>query len=61
MRISISDICTGCGVCSAINPEVFEIHETFAVPDHSKVNGNEDSCIDAVFNCPVGAIHIDEF
>ena len=51
MRISISDICTGCGVCSAINPEVFEIHETFAVPDHSKVNGNEDSCIDAVFNC----------
>lgn len=61
MRISISDTCTGCGVCSIINPEVFEIHQAFAVPDHTKVGGNEESCMDAVLNCPVGAIHIEEF
>ena len=48
-------------MCSTINPEVFEIRKAFAVPDHTKVSGNEESCMDAVFNCPVGAIHIDEF
>ncbi len=60
MQVSISNNCIGCGICSAISPEVFEIYRNSAIADLSKINGNEDSCIDAAINCPVSAIYIDE-
>ncbi len=61
MRISISSNCVGCGACSAINPEIFEINRNFAVVNPDFVNGNEDSCIDAAIECPVKAINILDF
>ncbi len=61
MHVSISNNCVGCGACSAINPEVFEINRNFAVVNHDFVIGNEDSCIDAAIECPVNAINIYDF
>ncbi len=60
MRVSISSKCVGCGVCSAINPEVFEISINFAVVNPFYITGNEESCIDAAIECPVKAIDIRE-
>ncbi len=61
MRVSISNKCIGCGACSTISPEVFEIYRNSAVADADKICGNEESCIDAALNCPVNAIKIDEY
>jgi ferredoxin len=61
MLVSISNKCTGCGACSAINPEVFEIYSNFATVNQDHVDGNEDDCIDAALACPVNAIKIDEY
>lgn len=61
MLVSISSNCTGCGACSAINPEVFEIHSNFATVNQEYVEGSEDDCIDAALACPVNAIKIDDY
>lgn len=61
MDITISDKCNACGICSAINPEIFNISENFAYVNSELINGNEDDCIDAVFACPLDAIKINEF
>ena len=61
MLVSISSRCTGCGACSAINPEVFEIHNNFATVNQEHVETNEDDCIDAALACPVNAIKIEEY
>jgi len=61
MLVSISNSCTGCGACSAINPEVFEIHNNFATVNQEYVDGSEDDCIDAALACPVNAIKIEEY
>lgn len=61
MRISVSNNCIGCGACSTISPEVFEIYRNSAIADQTKIYGNEDSCIDAAINCPVSAIKIEEY
>ncbi|MBN2560021.1 MAG: ferredoxin [Phycisphaerae bacterium] len=55
------DLCTGCGTCEAICPEVFEL-----VEDVAKVKANpvppeeEDACCEAAEGCAVDAITIDE-
>lgn len=61
MWVSVANHCVGCGVCSVLSPEVFEIYRNSAIADQSRVCGNEDSCIDAAISCPVNAISIDEF
>lgn len=61
MIVTISNSCTGCGACSAINPEVFEISNSFATVNQDFVEGNEDDCIDAALACPVNAIKIDDY
>ena len=61
MFISISDKCNACGVCSAINSDIFEIGEGFATVNQERIDGREDDCIDAAFACPLSAIKIDEF
>lgn len=61
MIVAISNSCTGCGACSAINPEVFEIHSNYATVNSDFIDGNEDDCIDAALACPVNAIKIDEY
>ena len=61
MIVTISNNCTGCGACSAINPEVFEISNNFATVNQDFVDSNEDDCIDAALACPVNAIKIDDY
>lgn len=61
MIVTISSNCTGCGACSAINPEVFEISDHSATVNTEHIDGNEDDCIDAALACPVNAIRIDEY
>jgi len=61
MIVTISNHCTGCGACSAINPEVFEISNNFATVNQDFVDSNEDDCIDAALACPVNAIKIDDY
>lgn len=41
-----------------INPEVFDITGNFAVVNPYYIAGNEEKCIDALFECPVNAIKI---
>ena len=37
-----------------------KIYKNSAIADQNKVQGREESCIDAAINCPVNAIYIDE-
>ena len=53
MAIKISDACIGCGACSAVCSEVFEMDGSKA-----KVKAQKDlPCVDeAIESCPVSAI-----
>lgn len=42
-----------------INPKVFDISGNLAVVNPNYIAGNEEKCIDALFECPVNAIRID--
>ncbi len=56
------DICTGCGLCPDVCPEVFEIGDD----DLAKVkvatvpSEAEESCREAAEQCPVEAISVEE-
>ena len=60
MRVSVTNKCIGCVICSTLSPEVFEMYRNSAIADQNKVCGREESCIDAAINCPVNAISIDD-
>lgn len=51
-----TDLCTGCGLCSQVCPEVFEIGDDGY--SHVIARANETlPCVDeAIDQCPVGAI-----
>jgi len=55
------ELCTGCGPCEEICPEVFKIEDDVskvqvdAVPSEA-----EDSCREAMEQCPTEAISIEE-
>lgn len=56
------DLCMGCGICTEVCPEVFEMGDddkaqAKATPVPPEV---ESSCRDAADQCPVTAIKIDE-
>jgi len=63
MRATVDqDVCTGCGLCLDICPEVFELGDDSkafvkvdAVPSEA-----ESSCREAAETCPVEAISIEE-
>ncbi|MCI1273758.1 MAG: ferredoxin [Clostridiaceae bacterium] len=61
MFIRVLKSCIGCGICSQINPEVFELYKNYATVNRDKIEGNEESCIDAALNCPVDAIDLNEY
>lgn len=53
MTIKINDSCIGCGACSAVCPEVFEMDGVVAVVKEQK----DIPCVDeAIMGCPVQAI-----
>jgi ferredoxin len=54
------DECTGCALCIDTCPEVFEMVGDLAVAKQGEVpSGAEETCIQAVEDCPVEAIRID--
>ena len=59
MFITVSNKCIGCGICSLLSPEVFEIYNGYAVPELEKIFGQEENCLKAQKYCPVNAITID--
>lgn len=58
MKPEIDDeLCTGCGICETICPEVFEVGEdglAHVINNHC----DDDCCIEAADNCPEEAIEI---
>lgn len=59
MIVEILDNCTACGLCESINSDVFKVNAISHV-NSSKISGNEQDCLDAATQCPVGAIKITE-
>ena len=56
-----SDLCTGCGLCVDICPEVFELRDDLAVAlDPIVSQAYVEACQEAAESCPVAAIDIDE-
>lgn len=54
-------LCAGCGICVDVCPEVFEMDGDVAIAKVDKVPAEaEDTCQDAVQQCPVEAIKITE-
>ena len=55
------DECTGCKLCVDACPEVYEMVGDLAVEKQDEVpSGAEESCMQALEDCPVEAIRIDE-
>ena len=53
------DTCIGCGLCSQICPEVFEMREDKAIAYVDPVpDAVKDKCQEAVDSCPVTAITV---
>lgn len=63
MKVCVdSDVCTGCGPCVDICPEVFELNEEGIVVVRMKEVPPElqDACREAEDSCPVEAISIEQ-
>lgn len=62
MKVKVDpDECTGCELCVNECPEVFEMVGNLAVAKRDEVlSGTEESCMQAVEDCPVEAIRIEE-
>jgi len=58
IKVKVLNNCIGCGACTIVSPEVFEINMNFAIVNPDKIYNHEESCIDAALFCPVGAIDI---
>jgi ferredoxin len=56
-----ADLCTGCGPCEEICPEVFKIEDGVSQVLVGTVPADiEDSCREAMEQCPTDAISIEE-
>ena len=62
MKVRVdSELCTGCGPCADICPEVFEIRDDVSVVLVKDVPPEqEDAVREAAEACPTGAIIIEE-
>ncbi len=55
------DLCTGCGLCTEVCPEVFEMKDDTAEAKVNPVPAEaEETCRDAASQCPVEAIKIED-
>ena len=56
-----AEVCTGCGLCVDICPEVFELEGALAVVISEPVpEGSTESCQEAAESCPVEAIAVEQ-
>jgi ferredoxin len=56
-----ADECTGCELCTQTCPEVFEMEDDIAIVKGDEVPGDaEETCRQAVEECPVECITIEE-
>ena len=55
------DVCIGCGACTGICPDVFEMDDDgLAVAIQDELSSDmEDSAVDAQDSCPVSAITVE--
>jgi ferredoxin len=62
MKVTVDEeTCIGCGLCAETCPEVFELNDDkVSVKVDEVPNDVVDSCREAVENCPVEAIQIEE-
>jgi len=62
MRVVVDEeICIGCGLCAETCPDVFEMNDDKARVEVDEVPEDvTESCKEAVENCPVEAIQIEE-
>jgi len=62
MKVKVDEnLCTGCGLCVDICPEVFEMGETVSIVKTENVPPEvEDKVREAVESCPVEAITVEE-
>ncbi len=56
------DLCSGCGLCEGVCPDVFEMNDEAVARVKMEVipSEAEESCRDAAEQCPCEAIIIDE-
>ncbi len=59
MKVTITDDCTGCGVCETIAPDVFVVEDEKAIVNADEIAGNEDEIKEAAEECPDEAIKIE--
>jgi ferredoxin len=60
MKVTISDACTGCGVCETIAPDVFQVEDDRAKVNEGEIKGNEAAIKEAAQECPDEAIKVAE-
>jgi ferredoxin len=53
------ELCTGCGLCEEVCPDVFEVDEIAKVKVNPVPEDAEDSCREAADGCPVDAISVE--
>ena len=57
MKFTVNEDCTGCGLCEATCPEVFELEDDVAVVKVDEVDeADQESALEAEDACPVDAI-----
>ncbi|MBN2800855.1 MAG: ferredoxin [Deltaproteobacteria bacterium] len=55
------DECIACGVCTDSCPSVYTMEDDYAVAIEGEVSGEDEECVrQAMSDCPVEAISIDE-
>ena len=59
MKVTVTDDCTGCGVCETIAPDVFVVEDEMATVNADEIAGNEDEVKEAAEECPDEAIKIE--
>jgi len=59
-KLFIEPGCIGCGLCAALAPEIFEVHNVSKVKENADIDAHEEEIKKAVRSCPVQVIKFEE-